>query len=205
VDSSTTRRFGGTGLGLAITHQLVQLMDGEISVESTEGSGTTVRVSVPVASALIPLGGHDTPRPLTAPLAPDGMLPPVDVGAHLRVLVAEDDVVNQKVTAHLLTRLGADAVVVASGADALAALDRDRYDLVLMDINMPGMDGVATLARIWERWGADERPWVVAMTANALPGDRERFLAAGMDDYLSKPVRLADLSGVLNTVPVLQH
>jgi signal transduction histidine kinase/ligand-binding sensor domain-containing protein/DNA-binding NarL/FixJ family response regulator len=115
----------------------------------------------------------------------------------LRILVAEDNVVNQKVALLMLKQLGYEADVVANGQEALAALRRHRYDVVLMDVQMPEMDGLEASRRIGEEWPADERPRIIAVTANALRGDREACLAAGMDDYLSKPMLLDDLRSAL--------
>ena len=115
----------------------------------------------------------------------------------LRILVAEDNVVNQKVALLLLQRLGYEADVAADGEETLAALRRQRYDVILMDIQMPGMDGLEAARRIRDEWPAEERPRIIAVTANALHEDRETCLAAGMDDYLSKPVLLEDLRAVL--------
>ena len=120
----------------------------------------------------------------------------------LRILLAEDNPVNQKVATRLLERLGYRADVVANGLEVLEALDRQAYDVILMDIQMPEMDGLTALARLRERFEDEvERPWVIALTAYALPGERDRFLAEGMDDYLSKPIRLEDLAEALERVP----
>jgi PAS domain S-box-containing protein len=120
----------------------------------------------------------------------------------MRILLAEDNPVNQKVASRLLERLGYRPDVVADGLEVLEALDRQFYDVILMDIQMPEMDGLTTLARLKERFADEgERPWVIALTAYALPGERDRFLAAGMDDYLSKPIRLDALAEALDHVP----
>jgi PAS domain S-box-containing protein len=120
----------------------------------------------------------------------------------MRILIAEDNPVNQKVAARLLERLGYRADVVADGLEVLEALDRQFYDAILMDIQMPEMDGLTTLGHLKERFADEgERPWVIALTAYALPGERDRFLAAGMDDYLSKPIRLDALADALDRVP----
>ena len=111
----------------------------------------------------------------------------------IRILLAEDNLVNQKVGLKLLKKLGYKGDVAANGLEAIEALKRQPYDLVLMDVHMPEMDGVEATRRIHQVWGAN-RPVIIAMTANAMQGDREKYLADGMDGYVSKPVRLADLS-----------
>src|SRR6185369_2437506 len=116
----------------------------------------------------------------------------------LRILVTEDNVVNQKVALLLLQRLGYAADVAADGEETLAALRRQRYDVVLMDVQMPGMDGLEAARHIRDEWPIAERPRIIAVTANALREDRETCLAAGMDDYLSKPVLLEDLRAALS-------
>lgn len=188
VDASTTRRFGGTGLGLAIVGHLVELMGGAIDVDSTPGRGTQVEVTVPM-----PIGTTgDLPRP-----AAEGMDPAELPDQDLRVLLVEDDPVNQTVAVHMLARLGLTPDVVGNGVECLAAMHRQAYDVVLMDVHMPEMDGPTATRRILEQWSVEERPLIVAMTANALAGDRERLLAGGMDEYVAKPIQIDDLVGVL--------
>jgi GAF domain-containing protein/CheY-like chemotaxis protein len=119
----------------------------------------------------------------------------------LRILLAEDNVVNQKLAIRLLERLGYRADVVANGVEALDALDRQTYDLLLSDVQMPEMDGLEATRRIIRRWAAGERPWIVAMTAEAMSGDRERCLAAGMNDYLAKPIRVDELVAAIKRTP----
>jgi signal transduction histidine kinase/DNA-binding response OmpR family regulator len=126
-----------------------------------------------------------------------------DLGAKhpLRILLAEDNVVNQKLAIRLLEKLGYRADIAGNGVEALEALERQPYDLLLSDVQMPEMDGVEATRRILERWGPDERPWIVAMTAEAMQGDRERFLAAGMNDYVMKPIRIEELVAAIERAP----
>jgi len=121
---------------------------------------------------------------------------PVETGA-LRVLLAEDNAVNQQLALALLRKIGYRADVVANGLEALAALEREPYDVVLMDVQMPELDGLETTRRVHERWPVERRPRIIAMTANAMQGDREECLAAGMDDYVAKPIDIEELAGAL--------
>jgi PAS domain S-box-containing protein len=192
ADGSFTRRYSGTGLGLGIVRRLVRLMGGAIAVDSEPGGGTSVWFTVPMRQAADPAPPGATP-------APRG---PAPARRALRVLVAEDNTVNRVYAERLLRELGHVAVGAEDGRAALLALADGDFDLVLMDVQMPGLDGIqATRAiRSGEVPGLDPALPVVAMTAHAMTGDRERFLAAGMDDYVSKPVSPEDLEQVLDRV-----
>jgi CheY-like chemotaxis protein len=121
----------------------------------------------------------------------------------LRILLAEDNAVNQKLALRLLGQLGYRADVAGNGLEAIAALERQRYDVVLMDVQMPELDGLEAARVICQRWPQAERPRLIAVTANAMQGDREQCLEAGMDDYISKPIRVDELVAVLNQTPTL--
>ncbi len=180
VDGSPSRSHGGTGLGLSISRELVALMGGEIWVESEPDEGSVFHFTVRC--------GRD-PGAVEAGERPAEPAASRRSARSLRVLVAEDNPMNQKLMQRLLTREGHRAVLAADGREALAAYEREPFDLILMDVQMPGMDGIEAAMEIRRREVANERcTSIAALTASAMTGDRERCLAAGMDDYIAKPL-----------------
>jgi PAS domain S-box-containing protein len=185
ADASTTRRYGGTGLGLAISRRLIEAMGGVIGVERVLGAGSVFWFRVP-----LPASG-EAPRAEAAPAESSDF-------SRVRALVVEDNATNRTIALDMLAHLGLKAETAENGEQALEKLSSASYDLVFMDCSMPVMDGYTATAQ-WRRLeplGA--RLPIVAMTAYALHGDKEKCLAAGMDDYISKPVRLSDFAGALS-------
>ena len=199
ADSSTTRRYGGSGLGLAICRHLVELMGGAIHVDSAPGCGTSFSLELPFApasaGALAASALATAAAPASAPVMDSA--PAAIPIRETRVLVAEDNAVNQQVIGAMLRRLGMAVTLVEDGEQAVQALQGGRYDLVLMDCQMPVLDGFAAASRIRAAETRTRIP-IIALTANALAEDRQRCLDAGMDDYLPKPVSIAGLSSMLS-------
>jgi signal transduction histidine kinase/CheY-like chemotaxis protein len=186
ADSSIARRFGGTGLGLAISKQLVELMGGRIGVESLEGQGSTFWFELPLAEG--------QPVQTESPTPTDGPA----TRRSLRILVAEDNQVNQMVIGLMLRQLGHQVDVVINGIEACEQVQKAPYDLVLMDMQMPEMDGLTATSTIRKLPHPCAKIPIIALTANAMEGDRERYIAAGMDDYVAKPIALPMLVGAMN-------
>jgi signal transduction histidine kinase/ActR/RegA family two-component response regulator len=197
ADGTMTRRYGGTGLGLTISSKLADLMGGTIALESQLGRGSRFFVRLPFAAAQ---RAHDTHVPLTP-------VPMRGAERSLRVLVAEDNDVNQKVAGHLLENAGHQVVLVETGVAAVEAFTREPVDLILMDLQMPDMDGLeATEAIRRLEKGTGRRTPIVALTAHAMEDDRVRCTQASMDGYVSKPIRrdhlFREINRVLSTAPV---
>ena len=192
VDASTTRKYGGTGLGLAISKRLAELMGGKIWVESEVGEGSIFHFTI-VEEASTNEQVVSRIEDQQSTISPCYGLPRT-----MRILLAEDNEVNQMVALKMLEKIGYQADVAANGQEVLQALERQDYDLILMDVQMPEMDGLETSKKIRKQW--PNGPKIIAMTAYALEGDREKCLDAGMDDYISKPVRLEELQSRLNQI-----
>ncbi|CAN1208764.1 ATP-binding protein [Tumidithrix helvetica PCC 7403] len=239
VDMSATRQFGGTGLGLVICKRLIEMMGGEIWVESETQKGTTFSFTIPtkLLQSTIKAKNHSSYAQefstkgsssyiveslndleisnihkvskdvsieqdnSTQKVNPEpSLLEKGDLSEYssIKILIAEDNPVNQKVIARLLKKFGYDADIAANGLEVLDAVEKQIYDLIFMDVQMPEMDGLEATRQLVQKWSSDRRPKIVALTANALEGDREICLASGMDDYISKPFQPEQLEQAIN-------
>ncbi|MEM7530637.1 MAG: response regulator [Chloroflexota bacterium] len=193
VDASIRRKYGGTGLGLAISKQLATLLGGEMWVESTAGVGSTFHFTIVGQKAAVQPPAK-TKRNATQFDAKMASQKP------LKILLAEDNVINQKVALGVLRKCGYTADIAANGLEAIDALKRQPYDVILMDVHMPEMDGLTATQRIRTHWPQEEQPTIIALTADAMDQHREEYLSAGMDDFVPKPIRVPALISALNRV-----
>ncbi len=200
LDTSNARRFGGTGLGLAISDRLVRLMNGEIGCTPNAGGGSTFWFTAPFA-----LARPDSPARNDVAVASTGTPRGTAAASAPAILIVEDNETNALILTHMLKLLGYRSDTVSNGADALEAASRETYSTILMDCQMPVMDGFTTTRRLRSRFAGDPRIPIVAITATATTEDQERCLAAGMDDYLPKPIIMDRLGAVLTRWAPLAH
>ena len=204
VNSSITRQYGGTGLGLAICKQLCDLMGGKIWVESELGKGTVFYFSI--TTSIIPeeivnrISRGSEPYIHTQLLESEN---DIKIDAQmakehpLKILLVEDNVINQRMIGLMLQGMGYQPDLANNGLEALCALRHQLYDVVLMDVQMPEMDGLTATQHIKQEWAIETQPWIVALTASAMWGERDRCLSSGMNDYLLKPIRIPELMQAL--------
>jgi two-component system sensor histidine kinase/response regulator len=190
ADASTTRRFGGTGLGLRISSCLIEMMGGNIQLDSTEGTGSCFQFQIAVEVLALEIAGECN-------IPQTSLLTQGDLGRQFLVLLAEDNPVNQKLAIRILEKAGHRVVAVPNGREALEQVAAQKFDVVLMDVSMPEMDGFEATAAIRKRYPDRKLP-IIAMTAHALIGDREMCLASGMDSYLSKPIKSDELLATIS-------
>jgi len=206
ADGSTTRKYGGTGLGLAISSRLVEMMGGTIGVESEVGRGSTFSFTVRLGVAVPSSSARPTDSvSLKNMLDVVGTEEASPVPDSLKILLAEDNPVNQRLAMRLLERRGHHVELAASGREAIECLDRQHFDLILMDLQMPDMDGLEATAEIRRREKIrGGRTPIVALTAHTMKGDRERCLAAGMDNYINKPIDAVKFLEIVETSAAAQ-
>jgi signal transduction histidine kinase/CheY-like chemotaxis protein len=192
VDASISRKYGGTGLGLSISKSLAEQMGGAMALESEVGVGSTFRFTIRALAV-----ERDSAPPARATGLAEIRTSDIP---QMRLMVVDDNAVNRKLLSMTLQRLGIRAALATNGAEALESLSRSAYDVILMDVQMPVMDGLEATRRIRRSYPAGAQPRIVAMTAGAFPEDRAHCLEAGMDDYLSKPVNIDELVETLRRI-----
>lgn len=205
IDGSETRQVGGTGLGLVICKEYINLMKGDIKVTSSEGKGSRFNFNV-MLKALPIEGGSNNYKPQIANVMPDNSETTLAGNNHkelrrkYNILLAEDNLINQKVSIKILSTAGYNATAVNNGAEAIEAVKNGKYDIVLMDIQMPEIDGITATKEIRNLDTRKKNIPIIALTAHALMGDREKCLKIGMDDYISKPIIAPDLISKLDKI-----
>ena len=191
ADGSYTRKFGGVGIGLTISNKLVELMNGKMWVESEVGKGSTFHFTIKLGIGLCKtiknttdLNNHQDKQ---------------KTNSHLKILLTEDNIINQKVATRLLEKWGYDVTVAENGKIAIDLLENQKFDLVLMDIQMPEMDGLEAIRLIRNSisLNIDSNIPIIALTAHALKADQERCYKAGMDDFLTKPIDIDEVSRII--------
>ena len=197
ADSTSARAFGGTGLGLAISKSLVEMMGGEIGLESTREVGSTFWFRLPLRQTSTPATSDVTSRALQA-LAVPASAPTVDDRGRYRILVVDDDAINRLVATTQLKDLGFESEAVENGKRAIRAVERQSFDVILMDCQMPDLDGYETTRWIRRKQTSGQRPVIIAVTAYTIKGEREKCLAAGMDDFMTKPFRGEELETMVD-------
>ena len=207
ADNSVTRRYGGTGLGLVICQRICELMKGNISVVSEVGLGSKFTVTIPYSPVesedVIDLPDEDFDLELDFEINEQETLQPREVP--LRILLAEDIASNCQVASFMFARLGYGLDIVGNGQEVLEALERQQYDVVFMDWNMPEMDGITATKKIRQKYGNTEIPWIVAMTAHAMPDHRQTCFDAGMNDFVAKPIDCNSIAKALLKCPAVHN